>query len=156
MLVKLENGVFELDNGKFVLQVAKDHTILNVDAINRYFNVKIPTSHAYTLDRLLQHQQIREYSELYSYLTDALESINSDHPIIIYEEPRRIEPLLQRPIDLTDAIASMKTIIRCISILIIIWIIVIIITITKTATHDTTTLNLEHRLYTRNEHLDHP
>ena len=138
MKAEFANGYYSIDDGTTILKVDERHRILNIEDINARFNVKIPTYNNYTIERLLQHEQIQHYSELYNYLSSALESITKQKEVVIYEPPIIISEPSRDSFDLEKPIAMLKLISKVVMALIIVWIVVIVMELTKISKPKTT------------------
>ncbi len=150
MDIKFEHGIYEIDNGALLLKVSKDHQILNIDDLNRYFHIKVPPTSVLTVERLLQHEEVKRYKELNDYLLAVVRELNNDREFIIIEEEKPITRLVRRELNLDDVIPSLVVIKKCLIILLLIWIVVMILEITKLAKKEPTTLDLSHKRYYRN------
>lgn len=150
MDIKFEHGIYEIDNGALLLKVSKDHQILNIDDLNRYFHIKVPPTSVITVERLLQHEEVKRYKELNDYLLAVVRELNNDREFIIIEDEKPITRLVRRELNLDDVIPSLVVIKKCLVILLLIWIVVMILEITKLAKKEPTTLDLSHKRYYRN------
>lgn len=150
MDVKFEHGIYEIDNGALLLKVSKDHQILNIDDLNRYFHIKVPPTSVLTVERLLQHEEVKRYKELNDYLLAVVRELNNDREVIIIEEEKPISRLVRRELNLDDIIPSLVAIKKCLIILLLVWIVIMILEVSRLAKIEPTTLDLSHKRYYRN------
>lgn len=150
MDVKFEHGIYEIDNGALLLKVSKDHQILNIDDLNRYFHIKVPPTSVLTVERLLQHEEVKRYKELNDYLLAVVRELNNDREVVIIEEEKPITRLVRRELNLDDIIPSLVAIKKCLIILLLVWIVIMILEVSRLAKIEPTTLDLSHKRYYRN------
>lgn len=155
MRTDFKDGVYSIDNGDFILRVDESHRILNAEEINEHFHVKIPTSNTYTIERLLQHEQVQKYKELKDYLEEALASIKKDDIVVLERSiSMRSTPILissynKDPAIMEGSIKILKTVAKCLSVLIIIWVVVIVLELSRFM-KGTTTLDMSGQRYFKN------
>ena len=150
MDVKFEHGIYEIDNGALLLKVSKEHQILNIDDLNRYFHIKVPTTSVLTVERLLQHEEVKRYKELNDYLLAVVRELNNDREVIIIEEEKPISRFVRRELNLDDVIPSLVVIKKCLIILLLVWVVIMILEVSRLAKIEPTTLDLSHKRYYRN------
>ena len=150
MDVKFEHGVYEIDNGALLLKVSKEHQILNIDDLNRYFHIKIPPTSVLTVERLLQHEEVKRYKELNDYLLAVVRELNNDREVIIIEEEKPITRFVRRELNLDEIVPSLIVIKKCLVILLFVWVVIMILEVSKLAKIEPTTLDLSHKRYYRN------
>ena len=150
MDIKFEHGIYEIDNGALLLKVSKEHQILNIDDLNRYFHIKVPPTSVLTVERLLQHEEVKRYKELNDYLLAVVRELNNDREVIIIEEEKPITRFVRREMNLDEILPSLIVIKKCLVILLLVWVVIMILEVSRLAKIEPTTLDLSHKRYYRN------